>query len=206
MAGWRDNVYPRSLRPTRFDVFDANQREENSGCATISVPFYPRIIKPDLIGSRRKFRSKSSIFQFPDSLDTGNFEQIDRLPPPWFILLLLIFLPRNFDGIETFCRDCINLVEEGISVEFIKGGGEGVRRRKTKFNFRARIKRKRTLKQEVALFDAPLFENHGWAAFRADRPSWWTSFIPMFFHRPTILPAPITIGQGNFHFWNQAKG
>ena len=45
------------------------------------IPFYPRIIKPDLIGSRRKFRSKSSIFQFPDSLDTGNFEQIDRLPP-----------------------------------------------------------------------------------------------------------------------------
>lgn len=38
--------------------------------------------------------------------------------------------------------------------------GRGVRR-KTKFNFRARIKRKRTLKQEVALFDAPLFENHG---------------------------------------------
>lgn len=43
-----------------------------------------------------------------------------------------------------------------VSVEFIKGEG-----RKTKFNFRARIKRKRTLKQEVALFDAPLFENHG---------------------------------------------
>lgn len=92
MAGWRDNVYPRSLRPTRFDVFDANQREENSGCATISVPFYPRIIKPDLIGSRRKFRSKSSIFQFPDSLDTGNFEQIDCLPPP-VIYIIIINLP-----------------------------------------------------------------------------------------------------------------
>lgn len=76
------------------------------------------------------------------------------------IINLPLAPPRNFDGIETFRHDCINLLVLG---ERYIGGiyqGRGVRR-KTKFNFRARIKRKRTLKQEVALFDAPLFENHG---------------------------------------------